>query len=74
MAAYTVNMEIADKKKPYVEVTRPDTHAGLSCFWPLVGFSVIDEMDSAEEGDSIVLTLRMMTEKEFEDLGDFEGW
>lgn len=63
-----------EKKQPYVEVTRPETHPGLSCCWPLAGFSAADEMDGAEEGESIVLTLRMMTYEEFTDLGDFEGW
>lgn len=64
----------SDQRSAYVEVTRPDTHLGLSCYWPINGFSAADEMDGAEEGESIVLTLRLMTQQEFYDLGDFEGW
>lgn len=57
-----------------VEITRPDTHPGLSCIYRLSHFSAADEMDGSEEGDSVTLTLRMMTEQEIIDLPDFEGW
>lgn len=61
-------------KEPYIEVTRPETHGGMYCVWPLKDFDVRDELDGAEDGDSIVLTLRLMTKEEFKDLGEFEGW
>lgn len=57
-----------------VEVTRPDTHAGLFCIYRLAGFSAADELDGEEEGGSIVLTLRLMTPEELEALPDFDGW
>src|ERR1700722_13154052 len=63
-----------EAKKPYIEVTRPDTHAGLICVWPFDGFSATDEMDGAEDGESSTLPLRMMTDEEFKALGEFEGW
>ena len=64
----------SENKIPYIEVTRPDTHAGLYCLWPLANFSAADEMDGAEEGESITLTLRFLTPQEVKDLPDFEGW
>lgn len=42
--------------------------------WRINDFSASDEMDGAEEGEQIVLTLKILTDQEFEDLGDFEGW
>lgn len=57
-----------------VEVTRPETHPGLFCMWKIKNFSAADEMDGAEEGESIVLTLRLLTDEQFTDLGDFDGW
>lgn len=58
----------------YIEVTRPETHGGNRCVWHYDDFDWKDEMDGSEVGDSITLTLRKMTDEEFADLGDFEGW
>ena len=63
-----------DGKIACVEVTRPETHGGLYCIWPLSGFSAADELDGAEDGESIVVTLKMMTQEEFDGLSPFEGW
>ncbi len=57
-----------------IEVTRPETHAGLCCIYRLKDFDIQAEMDGEEDGGSIVLTLRMMTEQEVKDLPDFDGW
>ncbi len=57
-----------------VEVTRPETHAGMYCIYRLASFSAADELDGEEEGGRIVLTLRLMTEEEINELPDFEGW
>lgn len=64
----------AEAKIPCVTVTRPETHPGLFCTWKLKDFDVHAEMDGCEVGDEIVLTYCEMTAKEFEDLGDFDGW
>lgn len=57
-----------------VKVTRPDTHGGQYCVFPLAGFSAADEFDGAEIGESITLTLCAMTEAEFDALPEFNGW
>lgn len=61
-------------KIPCVKVTRPDTHVGLYCLYRLSGFSAADELDGAEDGESIVLTYCEMTPEELEALPDFGGW
>lgn len=63
-----------DEKHPVVIVTRPDTHAGMSCTWWLKGFDVDAEFDSAEVGDRITLEYGEMTQAEFDALGEFDGW
>jgi hypothetical protein len=66
---------MTDKKIPCVAVTRPETHGPkLACIYPLKAFSASDEFDGADEGESITLTLKMMTEDEVNNLPDFEGW
>ena len=55
-------------------VTRLDYAPGNSCTYR-DGATLIDaEFDGAEEGDSIVITLKRMTEDQLEKLPDFEGW
>jgi hypothetical protein len=62
------------KSVPVVTVTRPDVSPGMSCVWALKAFSAADELDGAEAGESIVLTIGFMSEKELRELPDFEGW
>jgi len=62
------------KRVAVVTVTRPDVAQGMSCVYALNAFSAADELDGAEDGESIVLTLGFMSEKELRDLPDFEGW
>lgn len=61
-------------KKSYVVITRPDTHGNMYCVMPINIFSAADEFDGCEEGESIVLTFKLMTQTEFESLGEFAGW
>lgn len=61
-------------KIPCIEVKRPDTHGNQWCISRLRGFSVEDEFDGAEDGESIVMTLKLMTEAELDALPDFQGW
>ncbi len=74
-----------DPRVACVEVSRPDSHPGLTCIYtlepenPALGinaspFDASSELDGAEDGDSIVLTLRMMSVEDLQNLGDFEGW
>jgi hypothetical protein len=67
-------VELMPKKKLFINVTRPDTHPGMTCTYHYDTFSIDNEMDGAEVGDSITLTLVEMTEEEYKDLGDFDGW
>lgn len=62
-----------DKKIQVYKVTRPDC-PGNSCTYK-DGDTLIDgEFDGADVGDSIMVTLVEMTEDEFENLDEFEGW
>jgi hypothetical protein len=55
-------------------VTRPEYGRGTSCTYR-DGATLIDaELSDAEEGDSIVVTLRRMTEEQLDNLPEFEGW
>jgi len=73
---------IEDETYACVEVTRPDTHAGLTCIYllePCEGanaslFDASAEFDGAEVGESIVLTLARYTASELRGLEDFDGW
>jgi hypothetical protein len=51
------------KKKLFINVTRPDTHPGMTCTYHYDTFSAQDELDGAEVGESITLTLAEMTEE-----------
>jgi len=62
------------EKKLFINVTRPDTHPGMTCTYHYDAFSAKDELDGAEVGESITLTLAEMTEEEYSALGDFDGW
>jgi hypothetical protein len=74
--AYTNKAEgqTPDTKIACVVITRPDSHGGQSCIMPVAAFSAEDEFDGADDGDSVVLTLRTMTRQELDDLPEFEGW
>lgn len=63
-----------DGKKPCLKVSRPTTNGSDFCVWKWTNFDINAEFDGAEEGDSITVELVYMTDKEFEDLGAFEGW
>lgn len=70
----TLHAQTRDGKLVCIQVTRPDTHAGMFCVWKASEFSAVDEFDGAEEDEQVVLTLKFMTDEEFVALGDFEGW
>ena len=57
-----------------LKVSRPDTHGGNFCMWKWNDFDVGAEFDGADIGETITLELCEMTEQEFEDLGEFDGW
>jgi hypothetical protein len=59
-------------KKPAYKVTRPDIGSSFCIFrnWE----DVECEFDGAEEGDVIHIQLVMMTDEEYDNLPDFEGW
>jgi hypothetical protein len=63
----------AMEKKPMYKVTHPDS-GGDFCVFKDWGSLRDAELDCAEEGDKIIVELVFMTDKEFDDLGDFEGW
>lgn len=66
---------MSDEKIRCVAVTRPETHGPhLHCVYRLSGFDAAAEFDGADEGESITLTLKMMTEDEIDALPDFNGW
>ena len=62
-----------DKKIICYKVERPD-YPGTFCMFKDSGSLLDAELDPGEVGDSIVVTIVKMTEDEFEDLGEFEGW
>jgi len=57
-----------------VEVRRPDTHPGMCCTWKFDDFDLRAEMDGSEVGEEIVLKYVELTDQQFDDLGDFDGW
>jgi hypothetical protein len=59
-------------KKPAYRVTRPDMGNNFCLFreWDAVEC----EFDGAEDGDVIHVQLVMMTDEEYDNLPDFEGW
>lgn len=64
-----------DEKVKCVVVTRPETHGDqFKCIYRFTDFSVSDEFDGADEGESIKLTFQMMTKAEVDALPEFEGW
>jgi hypothetical protein len=73
---------VSDRKFKCVNVTRPDTHPGLTCVYllePCQGanaslFDGIAELDGAETGEQVVLTVSEYTAKELKALEDFDGW
>lgn len=69
--------DIADDegpKKQYLVVMRPETHGSQWCVSQLKGFDIQGEFDGAEIGERIVLELIEMTDRQFEALGEFQGW
>lgn len=60
-------------KKVMYRVERPDVSPGLSCIYKTFG-EVEAEFDGAEVGETIQVEIVEMTDEEFEELGDFEGW
>jgi hypothetical protein len=63
---------IDDKKKVYYKLSRPDLY-GDYCVFPNFD-SIYFELDNAEVGEKFEIEIVEMTEQEFEDLGEFEGW
>ena len=64
-----------DGKIACVSVTRPETHgSGYKCISRLGSFDLGCEFDGAEEGESITITLKFLTEEEIRALPDFDGW
>jgi len=61
-------------KIPCVDVMRPDTHSGMTCTWKMKDFDIHAEMEGMEVGETILLRYNEMTEQEFNDLGEFDGW
>ena len=63
-------------KNWYIKVTRPEIHGnGQSCVYPWPGTHLVEnELDDGEVGEIIQLELIQLTEREFKDLGEFEGW
>ena len=61
-------------KKMYVKISRPETHGNSYRVWPYSTFSHEDEMDGMEVGEKIVCELIELTDEEFTDLGEFDGW
>lgn len=68
------NHRTRDGKLCCVEVTRSDTHPGTSCVCKFNDFDLAAEMDDSEVGDRITLKYVELTDEEFDDLGDFDGW
>lgn len=68
------HVRTADGKLSCVEVRRDDTHPGTFCVWKMAEFDIRAEMDGMEVGESIQLTYLELTDEEFDDLGDFDGW
>jgi hypothetical protein len=65
---------MSDKKLMY-KVTHPDKE-GRSDFCVFKDWDHLrdEEFDGAEIGDKITVELVEMTDEEFNDLGEFEGW
>lgn len=61
-----------DTKKVYYKLSLADT-IGDYCIYPNFD-SIYFELDSAEVGTKFEIEVVEMTEEEFEDLGEFEGW
>lgn len=57
-----------------LKVTRPDTHGDQFNCIVQMNHSLADEFDGAEPGERVCFELCEMTEQEFKDLADFEGW
>ena len=64
----------ADRKLPYIKITRPESGSMYGCWMPLAAFSAADEFAGAEPGEQILLEFGLMTEAEYEALPEFEGW
>jgi hypothetical protein len=61
-----------DTKKVYYKLSRPDLF-GDYCVFPNFD-SIFFELDGSEVGTKFEIEIVEMTEEEFEDLGEFEGW
>jgi hypothetical protein len=59
-------------KKVYYKLSRPDLF-GDCCVFPNFD-SIYFELDGAEVGTKFEIEIVEMTEQEFKDLGEFEGW
>ena len=59
-------------KKIYYKLSRPGL-MGDFCIYPNFD-SIYFELDDAEVGEKFEIEIVEMTEEEFEDLGEFEGW
>lgn len=57
-----------------VKVTRPDSHAGLWCLSTLKGFSLEDEFDGTDVGETITIEYCELTQEEIDALPEFPGW
>ena len=63
--------------KPLIECVierRPDVSPGQTCTWKLKDMNIRDLFDGAEPGEKVELEFTVMTEDEFEALGEFTGW
>ena len=63
-----------NQKIKCIKVSRPDTHGKDFCMWKWKDFDIENEFDGAEVGETILLELCEMTEEEYEELGEFDGW
>ena len=59
-------------KKICYKLSRPDLRAGYCVFQNLD--SIPFEIDAGEVGDTFEIEIVEMTQEEFDDLGEFEGW
>ena len=62
-----------DKMVHGYKVTRSD-YPGNSCSYRDGATAIYAELDGAEVGDKITIELIQMTEDQWEDLPEFEGW
>jgi hypothetical protein len=62
------------QKVKCAKIRRPESHGSLWCLVRLAGYSLSDEFDGAEVGETLEIEYCELTEKELSELPDFPGW